>query len=140
MQSFRLIIRRLAVPWRPLEQPLAEAGGLCGGIDADRCSFPLSVSEHVICSRPSLNHPFTHSLTHSIAHSLTHCSSRTGRQSLLPFSFKITTLPPYGQTNLSPGQDDVPLEKRVHRTISDTRPVSLIYKSLREKKEFFFFF
>lgn len=137
MQSCRLIIQHLTVPWRPVEQPPAEAGGLCGGIDADRCSFPLSVSEHVICSRPSLNHPFTRSLTHSIAHSLTHCSSQTGRQSRL--SCKIPTLPPFGQTNQSPGQDDVPLEKRLHRTISDTHPVSLIYKSsLGEKKEVFF--
>lgn len=59
------------------------AGGLCGGIDADRCSFPLSVSGHVICSRPSLNHPFTRSLTHSTAHSPAHCSSQTGRPASL---------------------------------------------------------
>lgn len=137
MQSSRLIIQHLAVPWRPAE-PMADAGGLCGGIDAVRCSFPLSVSEHVIYSRPSLNHPFTHSLTHSLiqfAHSLMHCSSQTGCQS--PLSCKITTLPPFGQTNLSPGEDDVPLEKRLHRTISDTHPVSLIYKSsLGEKRVF----
>ena len=141
MQSCRLIIQHLAVPRRPLEQPPAEAGGLCGGgIDADRCSFLLSVSERVICSRPSLNHPFTHSPTHSFSGSHPHSRTAAARQAVSPTSpSKTATLPPFGQTNLSPGQDDVPLEKRPHRTISDTHPVSLIHKSsLGEKKEFFY--
>lgn len=133
----------------PADGSALEAGGATSGrglgvcvegIDADCCSFPLSVSEHVICSRPSLNHAFTrsltHSLIHSVAHSLTHCSTQTGRH--FHISCKITTLPPFGRTHPSPGQDDVPLEKWLHRTISDTHPVSLIYKSsLGEKKDFF---
>lgn len=136
MQSFRLIIQHLTVPWRTVEQPLAESGRLCGGIDADRCSFPLSVSEHVTCSRPSLNHPFTHSFNCSLPHAL----QQPDRPSVLPL-FKTTTLPPFGRTYLSPGQDDVLLEKGLHRTISDTPLVSLIYKSSSgEKKEFFFYF
>lgn len=62
---------------------------------------------------PKPNHPFTHSLTHTFNCSLSHTAAiRPTRRSDL--YFKTATLPPFGQTNLSPGQDDVPLEKRVH--------------------------
>lgn len=129
IQSFRLIIQHMAEPWRPGG---ATTGGLCGGIDVDRwASLCQSVS---ILSALAL-HLITHSLIHSLIQLLKYCSS-TGRQSHLPF--KITTLPPFGQLNPSPGQDDVLLEKWLHRTISDIHAVSLIYKSsLGEKKECF---
>ncbi len=88
------------------------AGGLCGGIDSDLCSIPLSASEHVICSHPSLNHTFTHLLTHSLTQWLTPSRTAAARQAVRrAISCKITTLPPFGQILLSPGQDDVPLEK-----------------------------
>lgn len=141
MQSCRLIIRHLAAPRRPAERPLAEDGGLCaaGSMLIAVASLCQSVSVLSALVLHSITHSLVHWLTHSIAHSLTHCSSQTGRQSHL--SCKTTTLPPFGRTNPSPGQDDVPLEKRLHRTISDTHPVSLIYKSsLGEKKEGFLVF
>lgn len=83
-------------------------------------------------------HSITHSLIHSLIQLLT--ASRTAeRRYIRPvYLCKTPTLPPFGETYLSAGQTDVPLEKRLLWTISDIHSVPLIYKSsVGEEKEFF---
>jgi len=106
----------------------------------------MLIAEASLCQSVSMLsalalHSITHSLIHSLIQLLTPSRTAAVRQFFSPtfLFFKIPTLPPFGQTSLSPGQTDVPLEKRPRWTISDTHPVSLIYKSSLEEKEFFFF-
>lgn len=119
---------------------MAKAWGLCSGINVDHCGFPLSVSEHVISSSPSLNHS-PHSLICLLTHSLTHCSRQPGGQCCPnPPAFKITTLPPVGQADLSPRPDDVPhFEIRPLRTISGTHSLPLIYTSSLGERQVVFY-
>lgn len=138
MQSCELIIQRLAVPPRPVEPPPAEAAGLLWWR-----SMLIAVAS--LCQSVSMLSAFAlHSITHSLIHSiqlLTPSCTAATRQSISPaFLLKTPTLPPFGRSSLSPGETDVPSEKRPLWTISDTVPVSLIYTSSLEEKRGFSFF
>lgn len=81
MQSFRLIIQHLAAPRRPVEQPLAEAGGLCGR------SMLIAVAS--LCQSVSMLsalalHLITHSLIHSLIQLLTPSRTAAAGQAVSP--------------------------------------------------------